>query len=328
MLKHDREWEKCLRVAALAQTGYQLRRLFAKLLAFCNVSDPARLWTLFRDELSDDLLPRVRDAIDVNQVQDFANRRANSALAHIQELLRRMGRDLIDFQDMPVPDDNEPARNRLIDEELSYPIFAPEEIANMEQLLNNEQRNAYTTIKDAYITNTSAAFFIDGPAGTGKTFLYSLILAMIRSNHDIALAVAGSGIAALLLQGGRTAHSRFKIPIPTLEDSTCNIRHNTDLAALLIRAKVIVWDEAPASHRYLFETVDRTLKDLMKLVDPDNEYKPFGGKTMVFGGDFRQIPPVIKSGRREDTIAACLKRSSLWQHIQHIRLSVNMRLFR
>jgi hypothetical protein len=44
----------------------------------------------------------------------------------------------------------------------------------------------------------------------------------MRVRGGIALAVASSGIAALLMEGGRTAHSRFKIPIQGLHDaSTC-----------------------------------------------------------------------------------------------------------
>ncbi len=50
-------------------------------------------------------------------------------------------------------------------------------------------------------------FFVDGPGGTGKTFLYNLILGRVRCERRIALVVASSGIAALLLDGGRTAHS-------------------------------------------------------------------------------------------------------------------------
>ncbi len=65
-------------------------------------------------------------------------------------------------------------------------------------------------------------FFVDGPGGTGKTFLYNLLLGHMRVRGGIALAVASSGIAALLMEGGRTAHSRFKIPIQGLHDaSTC-----------------------------------------------------------------------------------------------------------
>ena len=67
------------------------------------------------------------------------------------------------------------------------------------------------------------AFFIDGPGGTGKTFLYSLLLARVRAEGQIALPVASSGIAALLLAGGKTAHSRLKIPVNVDEYSTCRL---------------------------------------------------------------------------------------------------------
>ena len=61
--------------------------------------------------------------------------------------------------------------------------------------------------------------------------LSNLILAYTRSKGYIALAAATSGVAALLLQGGRTAHSRLKLPLdaggPT---STCNISKQSALA--------------------------------------------------------------------------------------------------
>lgn len=56
-------------------------------------------------------------------------------------------------------------------------------------------------------------YFLDALGGTGKTFVISLILAAIRSQGKIALALASSGIAATLLDGGRTAHSALKLPL-------------------------------------------------------------------------------------------------------------------
>ncbi len=93
-------------------------------------------------------------------------------------------------------------------------------------------------------------------------------------NGYIALAVASSGIAALLLPGGRTAHSCFKIPLDIHEDSICAVKHGSDLASLLQVTRLIVWDEAPMVHRHAFEAVDRMLKDIMKAVDPSLEHKP------------------------------------------------------
>jgi hypothetical protein len=62
-------------------------------------------------------------------------------------------------------------------------------------------------------------FFVDGQGGAGKTFLYNVILAKVRSGGKVALALASSGIAALLLDDGTTAHSRLGLPIPIDADS-------------------------------------------------------------------------------------------------------------
>ncbi len=61
---------------------------------------------------------------------------------------------------------------------------------------------------------------IDGPGGTGKTFLYNLLLGRVCCEGHVALVVASSGIVALLLDGGRTAHSRFKIPVGNLHENS------------------------------------------------------------------------------------------------------------
>ena len=92
---------------------------------------------------------------------------------------------------------------------------------------------------------TGRFFFLDAPGGTGKTFLKSLILAMIRSQKGIALALASSGIADMLLEGGRTAHSAFKLPLNMLrnETPTCNLSRNSAMAKVLQQSKFIVWDE-------------------------------------------------------------------------------------
>ena len=44
------------------------------------------------------------------------------------------------------------------------------------------------------------------------------------------------------------------------------------------------------THKHCFEALDRTLLDLR------NCSKLFGGITMVFGGDFQQILPVVLHG--------------------------------
>ena len=56
-------------------------------------------------------------------------------------------------------------------------------------------------------------FFIDGPGGIGKTFLYMALLPKVRSKGFIALAIASCEVATLILPSGQMAHSRFNIPL-------------------------------------------------------------------------------------------------------------------
>lgn len=132
----------------------------------------------------------------------------------------------------------------------------------------------------------------------------------------------------MLLDGGRTAHSRFKIPIELNNESTCNIKCGSPEAQLIIRSSLIIWDEAPMTNRYAFEALDRTLRDIMKEVDPEFKNIPFGNKIILFGGDFRQILPVIKNGTKNQIINASIKSSTLWQHMIKFHLKINMRIFK
>lgn len=127
-------------------------------------------------------------------------------------------------------------------------------------------------------------FFIYGSGGYGKTFVWKTIIYKLRSLGLISLPVASSGIAATLMPGGRTAHSRFKIPIVLDDCSSCGISHDSDIAELIKHTSLIIWDEAPMQHRYAFECLDRSLRDIMKSVDPKRYSMPFGGITVVLRG--------------------------------------------
>lgn len=167
---------------------------------------------------------------------------------------------------------------------------------------------------------------MSGHGGTRKTFLWNAMIAKLRSQNKIVLAVASSGVASLLLPRGRTAHSRFKIPIDIDETSICNIKRGTMLPDLLIESALIIWDEAPMTHRRCFEALDRTLRDILSETCPANSIIPFGGKPVVLGGDFRQILPVVPKGSRLAVINASITNSDLWKHVTLLSMNINMRL--
>ena len=107
--------------------------------------------------------------------------------------------------------------------------------------------------------HTERLFFINAPGGYGKMFLIEALLATVRGLGKVALAVASSGIAAELLEGGRTAHSQFKIPIPIHETSVCSISLQSADAKLIQQTSLIMWDEIMMSHVDQVDYVDRFL---------------------------------------------------------------------
>nr|XP_023888273.1 uncharacterized protein LOC112000389 [Quercus suber] len=165
-------------------------------------------------------------------------------------------------------------------------------------------------IKEAsnWASGSGGLYFVYGHGETGKTYLWKTLIAYLRSQGKIVLAVASSGIAALLLPGGRTAHSRFQILIIVTEESTCGIKQGTHAAELMTKA------------------VDRSLRDLLQFTDINSADKTFGGKTVVLGDDFRQILPVIAKGHREDIVEASVNRSYLWNFCKVFVLTQNMHL--
>ena len=80
----------------------------------------------------------------------------------------------------------------------------------------------------------------------------------------------------------------------------CNISAQTQRAELIRQSNLIIWDELPMTHRYCVEALDRTLRDLTK------HNQPFGGKTILFSGDWRQTGPIVKNGSPTDTVDAAL----------------------
>ncbi|KAL6587822.1 hypothetical protein OROMI_000800 [Orobanche minor] len=145
-------------------------------------------------------------------------------------------------------------------------------------------------------------FFVCGHGGTGKTYWRTLCVAL-RGRGDIIIPVASSGIASLLLPKGRTQHSRFGIHLECHEKSSCSkIALNSDLTGLLKKTKVIIWDEAPMTHMYCFEALNRSLVDVIRMPDGSCSSSMFGGLVVVLGGDFRQILPVVHKGSPHDIL--------------------------
>ncbi|KAG6617013.1 helitron helicase-like protein [Phytophthora cinnamomi] len=310
-LEDDAEWIACMEEAAAFKMPYQLRQLFATIIVYSQVSEVRVLWNRFYDVLSEDFAHTYR-GLEGQEKEDMIR---FHTLKDLNDLLQINGYVVADF-DLPQLDDyprlvlDSLLRNNLIRRELEgYQHSTLQAIVDQESQLNDGQRAIYDEIIQAAEAPVQGnkLFFIDGPGGTGKSTLLRHILAKVRLSGKIAIAVASSGIA--------------KIPLKLNDKSTCAIYKQSRLKMLIERASLVIWDEAPMTHRHAFEAVDRSLRDIM-----GNDQEPFGGKVFVLSGDFRQILPVVVRGTPAETIDACLKSSTLWRHFKQLHLTENMRV--
>ncbi|KAL0345938.1 UNVERIFIED_CONTAM: hypothetical protein Sradi_4425100 [Sesamum radiatum] len=310
LLQEDNSIRECLVETRSFRTPSALRRLFATILLYCEPSGVRNLW---EENYS-------------YMIEDYPSSSSSSSLFVLNKLLHDLNgilmqhkRSINEFDLPQITEGFEDLTNisGLIEDELSIPISETD--LNAVRLLNGCQLSAFDVISQAIRRKHSTIFFVDGPGGTGKTFLYKSLLATFRKDGLIMLAIATSSIAANLLPGGRTAHSKLKIQIKFEPLSMCRFSKQSELSTLIERISAIIWDEAPMANRKAFETLDRTFRDILG-VD-----LPFGGKVMILGGDFRQVLPVVISGTKSQIINASIVQSPLWSNVKVLHLSENMR---
>lgn len=240
LFKDEDSNEKCMAEACVYRMPTSLRQLFCTILLYCSLANPKELFLKFEDDMAEDYL----------SIQHLTRDVARQKLLHaINSELESSGKNLAHFQlfDLVTHQEKKEHIWSEIQDELSVPI-SETDIAVV-ALLNQEQRIAYDQILHAVFNSMHVSFFIDGPGGTGKTFLYCTILATVRSQQKIALATASSGIAASILPNGKTTHSRFKIPLDGEGKICCNVGKQSGIAALLREAILIIWDEAPMAKK-------------------------------------------------------------------------------
>ncbi|XP_061993673.1 uncharacterized protein LOC133711585 [Rosa rugosa] len=310
LLEDDDSIRQCLHEASSIRMPSSLRRLFITISVYCEPHGVRSLWDEFYQFMIEDY---------ASSSTAVSARITNRLLRDLNGLLVQHSKSVCDYDFPEMIEDygEESSMPRLIQDEVS--IIIPQEDRDAVHHLNEDQTFAYNTIISAIECKDNAILFVDGPGGTGKTYLYRALLATLRSNDHIVLATTTSGIAATIMPGGRTAHSKFKIPLNLNASSTCSISKQSNLAELIRRSSAIICDEAPMMHRFAFETLDRTLKDITG-VD-----LPFGGKVILFWGDFRQVLPVVHKGTRSEMVQASLVNASFWKDVTILHLRQNMR---
>ena len=323
LLEDDQQWDRTLAEAATTSFAAQLRSLFGIILTVCQPSNPRALWEKYKEALSEDVLRECRRGLpsaDIGYSPEIFNR----ALILLEDTCVSMnGQTLRDLGLTPPIRGDDQALESDVLRERSYDVDQLSRFVESNiPLLTEDQESAYRAILDTISSGNGGLLFLDAPGGTGKTFLINLLLAEIRRQGGIALAVASSGIASTLLEGGRTAHSAFKLPlnIAHSEHPVCGISKGTGKAKVLQETKLIVWDECTMAHKKSLEALDSTLQDLR------GNDRLMGGAVVLLAGDFRQTLPVIPRSTPADELNACLKASHLWRHVRSLNLTTNMRV--
>lgn len=312
LLIDDREWDLAMREASEQQMPSQVRSTFAIICIYCMPANARHLWEAHKEAM-------LEDFANIHHLPvEAAEQRA---LFHIESILEQHGMTCSDF-DLPHVADPDILGQH---EEVNGDEAEHQQAEELIQMLNNDQRALIDRILEDFAEvgqnagPKRRAYFLDGPGGSGKTMCYNTLITFFRSQGAKVASSAYTGIAATLLKGGRTVHNLFKLPVPILDTSVCNVKPTSSHADYLRSVSLFIIDEASMIPAAALHAIDNMLRDIT------NTDIPFGGKIFLMGGDFRQILPVIPRKPRAVIVENCLKSSHLWPEFVQFKLTKNMR---
>jgi Rad3-related DNA helicase len=151
----------------------------------------------------------------------------------------------------------------------------------MYQQMNPEQKRFVDAVNSRLEADDGehSCFFLEGPGGTGKTFVYKALTHLFKSHNMKIKNCASTGIAATLLPNGRTAHKTFGLAVPLKWNTVCKLKKGQQQSNAATDG--FQWDEAPMSPKYGFENAD---SELRLRADPTNPRKdlPFGKRKFFY----------------------------------------------
>jgi hypothetical protein len=179
----------------------------------------------------------------------------------------------------------------------------------MSETLNQRQRIIIKADIELTSIKEPALIFINGPGGCGKMYLLNTIIHYLKAMSLPVVTIASLGVAIRMLIEAMTAHSQFKILLILDSTSQCSWKTRARSTQSLQESQVIIWYKISMQSKYAVEVVNQVFKDLMK-----ND-SPFGGKVVIFGGDFQQTLPLVLGGSIFDQAEVCMINSYLWSDI-------------
>ena len=197
--------------------------------------------------------------------------------------------------------------------------------------LNPNQKSIFDKIVNNVVNSESGhLMFLQGRAGTGKTFLTNCIISHLRSLGKKLLICGTTGIAAAQYPDGCTIHSLFGLGIDKNSVGAAfksNIGAKTYKGQMIMNADLLIIDEVSMLTTEVANKVDLTLRSLKANQDPNPDLTrepPFAGKNVLFVGDFLQLPPVIPNNN-SSVLSKLITKCSWWDNVEVYGLSTPMR---
>jgi hypothetical protein len=313
LLEDDTEWDRALEEASVFQMPSQLRSLFATICVHCETTNPLELWEAHKGAMVEDFMHNNMSAQAAEQ----------KALQVIEDILQQH-RMSCNGLGLPAIDpaqqfDPEPEFDIAVEEENAAALIA--KLNDKQRMLVDRVLQDIAGIQEGQPPRCRA-YFLDGPGGSGKTMCYNALISFCRSRGVNVSSAAWTGIAATLLAGGRTCHSLFKLPVPILDTTVCNVSPTSPHADVLRSSILFIIDEASMVPANALSAIDKMLRDITGIINV-----PFGGKIFLLGGDFRQVLPVVPRQPRTVIVENCLKcmKEPDWSIFQVFKLTKNMR---
>ncbi|GAA0187495.1 hypothetical protein LIER_34783 [Lithospermum erythrorhizon] len=179
LLHNDDDAEKTMEEEAIYKMPVELRRLFATLLHYCRPSNPQKIFNTFYHHLAEDF-KKIQGHLKFSEDDIMAR-----VLQGINDTLESLGRNINEFHLVPfkyAASESERYTRELM-EERNIPVL--DEDLHAINLLNKEQKNAFDTIFNNAMSDNGGVYFVDGPGGTGKSFLYKIGSMINHTSYDL-----------------------------------------------------------------------------------------------------------------------------------------------
>ena len=318
LLDDQNIWDDTMREASMTKMPDQLRQLFVIIITQNEGVDTIMLWNNHKQKLSEDffinLISNQRtETISLEKKHQMAEQKAYVEINKMMEALNvsLTTHNLILPTEEGIEYDN---IFQMMEEEM-------ESVSELIQTLNEKQRLAFDEIMSGINKpDGQKLFFIDGPGGSGKTYLYNVLMKQFEQMGKKVLPLAFTGIASTLLKNGRTIHSTFKFELQSDKFTQCHIDPYSSDSDIFREIDVIIIDEISMVNKYLFEAINSFMQTCNR-----NEFL-FGGKTVIVGGDFRQTLPILSMNSSScEIVSCCANKSLLWNNFTSFTLTANMR---